>query len=230
MPCETARCATCSVRGHGLCAAFDADELATLSAIGRRRTVPAGQVLVWAGDPAAICAMLVDGALKVVRDGPDGSQHIVGLLFPGDFVGDPFALQAGESIVALADADLCVYPRQPLERLLVQHDGALRVLLRSALATLTEARRAMLMLGRRHASEKVAGFLLDMAARTGRANPAADMIELPMGRAAIGEALGLTIETVSRQMTMLKRAGLIALPGGRTVRLLDPAGLRALAG
>jgi CRP/FNR family transcriptional regulator len=51
-----------------------------------------------------------------------------------------------------------------------------------------------------------------------------------MGRAAMGEALGLTVETVSRQMTALKVAQLIVLPGGREVRLLEPERLREIAG
>lgn len=224
------RCAACGVRDLGMCGAFPDGELAQLRVIGRRRTVTAGQVLTWAGDPAVTCAMLVSGVLKVVRDAPDGGAQIVGLLFPGDLVGEPFAAQANDSVVALADADLCVYPRVPLQRLLDEHPAAARVLLRRALATLTEARHLMLTLGRRQARGKVAGFLLDIVERIERQGGQGDVVELPMGRAAIGEVLGLTIETVSRQMTALRLAGLIALPGGRAVRLLDRPGLHDLAG
>lgn len=171
------------------------------------------------------CATLVSGALKVARDLPDGRQHIVGLLFPGDLVGNPFAARADETIVVLADAELCVYPRAPLAALLDSHPPAVHVLLRAALGALTEARRWMLTLGRRSAGERVAGLLLDMAARGG-----GERFDLPLSRGGMAEALGLTIETVSRQMTALKAAGIIALPSGRGVELLDRERLRQRAG
>ncbi|UYY57110.1 Crp/Fnr family transcriptional regulator [Sphingomonas sp. S2-65] len=220
------RCASCGARDQGLCGAFGGDGIASLHTIGRRRRAPAGQVLIWAGDPITFCATLVSGALKIVRHEADGRQQIVGLLFPGDFVGEPFAEHAAESLIALADADLCVYPRAQLRWLLQTHPPAARVLLHTALASLTRARRWILTLGRRDAQEKVAGFLLDMAEH----HAGTETFELPMGRAAVGEALGLTIETVSRQMTALRRAGAIALPGGRTVELRDRMRLRTLAG
>ena len=43
------------------------------------------------------------------------------------------------------------------------------------------------------------------------------------------DILGLTIETVSRQMTQLKSAGIIALPGGRAITISDPGALEARA-
>jgi len=224
--CATPRCMACAAREVAVCASFTDGALSALHAIGRRRTLHAGQVLIWAGDPSSVCANLVSGVLKVVREDLDGRTQIVGLLFPGDFVGELFVEQASETVIALVDADLCLYSRRALEPALTAQPGAEALLLRQAMGTLTEARRWMLMLGRRHAPEKVAAFLLDMHRRLGTG----DQVELPMGRGAVGEILGLTIETVSRQMTALKSAGLIALPGGRQVRLLDPAGLARIAG
>ncbi len=220
------RCAACAGRQTAVCASFADHELMALHAIGRRRILSAGQVLIWAGDPSSVCASLVSGVLKVVREEPDGRAQIVALLFPGDFVGELFVEHASETVVALADANLCLYPRGALERVLARQPAAGRLLLRRALATLAETRLWMLTLGRRHAPEKVAAFLLDMDRRLG----SRDTFELPMRRAAIGEVLGLTIETVSRQMSALTGAGLIALPGGRHVRLLDRAGLARIAG
>lgn len=225
-----ARCGACAVRDTALCSALDNHDLATIHAIGRRRTIPAGQVLVWAGDPNAICANLVSGVLKVVRTGADGSERIVGLLFPGDFVGELFSDSASETVQVLCDADLCVYPRAALHHALDDHPAAERLLLRRALATLDEARRWMLMLGRKDASAKIATFLIDMARRTGGAGHAATRFDLPVSRSEMGAVLGLTIETVSRQMTALRGAGIIALPGGRTVAILDPARLAGRAG
>jgi len=56
-----------------------------------------------------------------------------------------------------------------------------------------------------------------------------DDIELPMKRADIADYLGLTIETVSRTLTKLRKSGVIAVPNANVVRILDPEGLRVIA-
>ncbi|WP_076070615.1 Crp/Fnr family transcriptional regulator [Sphingomonas montana] len=223
------RCSTCAVRDSALCSALDDGDLARIHAIGLRRTVAAEQVLVWTGDRNAICANLVSGVLKVVRAGPDRQDHIVGLLFPGDFVGELFADSASDTVQVLCDADLCIYPRAALRHVLDDHPAAERLLLRRALATLNDARKWMLILSRKTARAKVATFLIDMARRLDDAGAAAGKFDLPMSRSEIGAVLGLTIETVSRQVTALRVAGIIALPGGRSVVIRDHARLAGRA-
>ena len=44
-------------------------------------------------------------------------------------------------------------------------------------------------------------------------------IELPFGRLDMADYLGLTVETVSREITKLKRSGLISLNGSQKVVL-----------
>ncbi len=223
------RCAACNVRDDALCATLEDAGLVALHGIGRRRTMPAGQVLVWSGDPNAICATVVSGVLKAMRAGPQGREHIVGLAFAGDFVGDLFADTANETIRVITDAELCVYPRAALQNMLDAHPAMERLLLHRALGALDDARMWMLMLGRKAAGARIATFLLEMARRMGQPGPA--RFDLPMSRSEVGALLGMTIETVSRQMTSLKRRGVVALPGGRGVIILDRAQLaRAAAG
>jgi CRP-like cAMP-binding protein len=78
-----------------------------------------------------------------------------------------------------------------------------------------------LTLGRRSAAERVALFLHGLAVRIGR--PRGDCIEvaLPMGRADIADHLGLTIESVSRSLTRLRKEGIIALRDVHTVLVPD---------
>ena len=54
--------------------------------------------------------------------------------------------------------------------------------------------------------------------------------ELPFSRQQIGDILGVTIETVSRQMTRMKRDGILDLPTRRSVRILDRQALMDMAG
>ena len=67
----------------------------------------------------------------------------------------------------------------------------------------------LLLLGRKTALERVAAFLLEMNGRL--TEPV--VMALPMTRRDISDYLGLTIETVSRALSTLKRKGLLKLTG-----------------
>ncbi len=60
------------------------------------------------------------------------------------------------------------------------------------------------------------------AASDSPCHPAA-RFELPLSRGEMANMLGLTIETVSRQITQLEREGAIARNGKRGIELVDPA-------
>lgn len=84
-----------------------------------------------------------------------------------------------------------------------------------------------MMLGRKSAAERVASFLSVLMERNGNRMGAYRQIKLPMSRADIADFLGLTIETVSRCFTALRKSGTIALDGSQTVILLNEPALRA---
>jgi CRP-like cAMP-binding protein len=74
------------------------------------------------------------------------------------------------------------------------------------------------------AQERVAGFLLDMAARS----PAGDEVELPMPRQDMADYLGLTIETVSRTLTQFENSAMIAIPSARRITFRNREALSRL--
>jgi CRP/FNR family transcriptional regulator len=55
------------------------------------------------------------------------------------------------------------------------------------------------------------------------------LFALPFGRQQVADILGLTIETVSRQLTLLKKNNVIALPDHRNVQILDAGRLQDIA-
>ena len=66
-------------------------------------------------------------------------------------------------------------------------------------------------LGRTAADERVATFLLQIARQTGADAVTPVEIDVPFGRLDIADHLGLTVETVSRELSKLKRDGLISM-------------------
>jgi CRP-like cAMP-binding protein len=77
----------------------------------------------------------------------------------------------------------------------------------------------LLIVGRVTALEKVGSFLLEIANRLSKEQ--ADRVVLPVSRYDIADYLSVSVETVSRALSDLKRRGLIELSGPRKVRIID---------
>ena len=226
-PCPPACCARCEVRDRAICADLDAADRAALSRIGRRVTLHPGQTLLWEGDSSTLVANVIEGTFKLSTATGDGREQIVGVAYPADFIGRPFGPRTPHSVTALTDARLCLYPRGAFDGFARAHAPLEHRLLQRTLDDLDRSRAWMLLLGRKSARAKVATFLLDMRDRL-RAD-AEGVIQLPLSRQQIADILGLTIETVSRQLSELKRRGVIALAGRRGVRVSDADRLGSMA-
>jgi len=230
-------CDTCLVRNSAICAALDSTEIEALNAIGRRRTLEPGESLVWEGDESVLVANVIEGILKLTTGMEDGREQIVGVVYPSDFIGRPFGATTSHSITALTQANVCVFGRADFDRFSAEHPKLEHKLLERTLGELDRTRKWMLLLSRKTAEEKVATFLLEMSERLADQNcghhdaaASATHFALPFTRQQIGDILGLTIETVSRQMTQLRRDGIIDLPTRREVTIKDQAALEAVAG
>lgn len=226
-PCVPQSCDQCGVRDRAICADLSEADRDALSRIGRRVTLHAGQTVMWEGDDSMVVANVIDGTLKLATSTGDGREQIVGVVYASDFIGRPFGARTPHSVTALTDARLCLFPRGSFDAFARDHGDLQHRLLQRTLDDLDRTRAWMLLLGRKTAREKVATFLLDMARRLQADRTGT--IELPLSRQQIADILGTTIETVSRQMSELKRQGIIALVGRRGVRLVDGAALEALA-
>ena len=225
--CSAGYCDRCEVRDQAICADLNPQERAALNRIGRRVTLQAGQTVMWEGDDSMVVANVIEGTLKLATSTGDGREQIVGVVYASDFIGRPFGARTPHSVTALTDARLCLYPRGAFDGFARQHSQLEHRLLQRTLDDLDRTRAWMLLLGRKNAREKVASFLLDMSRRL-RADPEG-VIDLPLSRQQIADILGLTIETVSRQFSDMKRLGVIALAGRRGVRISDADRLEGMA-
>ena len=175
--------------------------------------VAARRSLYRAGDAPADLYEIVDGAVMFSALLEDGRRQIVEIAGPGALVG----LCSGDSHELTAETlSETVLRAIPLAH--VATDPALQRRIRQHMLTrMDRLYRHTVLLGRKTATEKVATFLMDFVTSDGRV----DLHTLT--RQEIGDYLGLTIETVSRQLSRLKAAGIIAIDryGGIRVRSLE---------
>lgn len=227
-------CGDCPIRYRAVCARCEPDELALLDQIKYYRSYEAGQTVVWAGDKMEFVASVVTGIATLARALEDGRTQMVGLLLPSDFVGRPGRLVAPFTVTAATDLVLCCFRKKPFEQALADTPHLGQRLLEMTLDELDAAREWMVVLGRKTASERIAS-LLDILLRktaslrqTGSTAPVA--FDLMLTREEMANYLGLTLETVSRQISVLKKNGVIALNGSRHVIVCDIGRLQQAAG
>ncbi|MBV7257532.1 Crp/Fnr family transcriptional regulator [Pacificimonas sp. WHA3] len=223
---ETAdRCRNCSVQSQALCHVLDADALSDFASAGREKRLFRGETLVWQGDREANCATVTKGALKLATLTEDGEERIVGMAYPGDFVGSPFGGPSPVQITALVDSELCLVALEAFRKALANDRVLETELLRRTLDELTAARLDRSRMG--GAGARLAGLILNLDARAPVCRAGPDYIELPFSRAEIGQLLDMRIETVSREFGALEETGAIRREGRRGLHILDRDRLRA---
>ena len=224
-------CDACAIRNRAICADLDDSEIGLLNGIGRRRQLEPGEQLMWEGDEAVLVANVIDGVLKLASHSADGGEQILGLAYPSDFLGRPFGETVPYGVEALTEAQICVFERKDFDRFARDHPRLEHKLLERTLTELDRSRRWMMLLGRMNAGQKVASFLLELTDRLGKAGAGGEsFVTLPLSRQQMADVLGLTIETVSRQLSRLRSAGLIDTPSRREIVLRDRRELEELAG
>ena len=211
--------------------ALDDDEQAALAdVLNEERRYEAGAVLVERGEKVESAFAVTSGWAARTITLSDGRRQIVNFMLPGDlfdlqvFAGEP----ADHTVRALTAVTLATVSR---ERLIAVVNGASALSGALWWASVREEavlREQVVRNGRRSAKERVAHLLLELHYRLKAIGEADDdAFDLPVGQAALSDALGLSYVHVSRVLTWLEREGLVSRSRGR-VMLCDRAGLETL--
>jgi CRP/FNR family transcriptional regulator, nitrogen fixation regulation protein len=178
-------------------------------------------------EPAEYICQVIAGAVRTHKLLPDGRRHIGAFHFPGDI----FGLENGETHRFTAEAIVAttvrLIRRTSLDEVAQNDPAIFNTILSMTTRSLVHVENQMLLLGRKTALERVAAFLLEMHFRSA----ATGVMHLPMSRRDIGDYLGLTLETVSRAISKLRRRGVLKFEGTtqRLIVVLDVQSLTTLA-
>ena len=215
--------------GSGLPSAFlleDSQKLAKRAILSVRRgpiRYHRNSSIVCEGDPADYVFMVVDGVVRRCKTFQNGTRAIVAFHTPGELFGWTDELTHSLSTEAATDTLLLFFKRNVLLSTAARENKVANFLLTSVTSELRCIQAHSLRINQ-SAKCRVAGFLLDLSARTGET---AD-VDLPMSHQDVADHLGLSIETVSRTITELERACLIERASARTINLTNRAALARL--
>ena len=222
-------CEACTARAFSICSVLPHPDLRRLADCSVVRAFEPHAELVREGEAAEHVFNITNGMVMLYRLLADGRRQVLGFLLKGDFLG----LTAGSTydlgVEALTPVQVCRFPRPAFRRLLLDTPRLEEELLSRASDELLAARAHLTLLGRKTAIERVCSLLLHLSGRQARLGGSAELVELPMTRTDIADYLGLTPETVSRSLSMLKRLKALQVIGTDAVRLLKRPMIEDLA-
>lgn len=203
-----------SLTASGLFAGIRKEEIETLLPClsARKRQVPAGETLVFSGDPVRFVGLVLSGELLITRQELPGTRSIVACLLPGDTFGEALAALPGTESEADVSAkeNACV--------LLLSLSGILHVcgsacayhtrlvdntvtLLAKRNLTLNEK---LIHVTQKTTRDKVLSYLTSMQHRAHKRS-----FDIPLDRQGLADYLNVERSALSAELSKMKKDGLI---------------------
>jgi len=224
-------------RGHmaEMADGLSTPELDFLFSEGRDRSFAAGEHLITEGETSDYVYDLLDGTVALARNGRDGRRQILSFLGARQFLGAASTPSYPNLATALTPVTAISYPRTALDKALGSSSAFAAQFHKVLTRILESSHDHVYTIGQRSAVERVASFLLYLRANQARFSAngpreKSEHINLPMTRLDIADFLGLTIETVSRAFSALKKSETINFTDSHSCQILNIQKVRDLGG
>jgi CRP/FNR family transcriptional regulator, anaerobic regulatory protein len=199
--------------------------------VGHLPPMEEGRYLYHQGGKFINLYIVRSGYVKQTYCSRDGDEQIIGFSFPGELLGID-SIATGyyfESALTLDTATVCTIKYDRLEKLCEKIPGLMKQVLKKASQELIEEHDIRHSFSAKSSTERVAMFFSNLSTRFQSLGYSPHEFLLPMNRSDVGSYLGLAIETVSRSCKKLVDKEIIKVEK-RSVSILDPEGLKRLAG
>jgi len=223
------RCATCEIRSYSFCRCLKDDQLNIFSKISSEKEFKNKQTVFLQEEESKNLYNITQGNIKIYKLLRDGRIQIIGFLYPGDFFGSYKKGKYNYSAESIGDVKLCVFKQEVLDNYLEKNMNLAKELLHMTSHELTLAQDRIGILGKLNANQRMAAFILNISKQRARIGWQDNPISLPMMRQDIADYLGLTLETVSRELTKLKTSNLIKVLSSSQIYLRDKASLSVIS-
>ncbi|MEO8967056.1 MAG: Crp/Fnr family transcriptional regulator [Solirubrobacteraceae bacterium] len=198
----------------------------------RRRTVKPGTEIIRAGSAGHEVVLVLQGRVRLVAYGAEHREVVLALRGPGELIGEMAALGAGRrtaTAVTVDDAEVGFLPASELLEFLREHPDAALVLIRMLVRRLAEATQDVVDLATQDSVGRLAKRLVDLSSDHGRTAAGGTQIELALTQDELARWTGVTRETVSRALRLMRQLGWVTTDR-RTITVLDRAALRNRSG
>ncbi len=218
------------VRDLPLLARLPRDDRQALATRARLRSYPSGTTIFREGEPGDSMHVIVEGRVSVSVSNGAGGEATIASVGPGDCVGELSLLdgrpRSAAAIAATATKTMVVTRDSFVEWLAERPPAALALLetLSLRLRRTNEAMSAPIFPGPPHRPAKQTISLADLQQRLREGAPGGSL-RIAVTQGELAAMLGVSRESVNKQLNVFQRDGLIALARGAVI-LTDDAGLR----
>ncbi len=169
-----------------------------------------GDVIHSEDDPIKQVLLLLEGLIKRSQFSESGQEVVLRLGVPGEIVDVPASLHGSKhssSVVAIESCKVLAWDAQSFNAMVERLPGLLRnvqCILESRLASLMQR---FCEISTKRTSPRLAIGLLDLADRLGE--KVDDHIELRVSQETLGQITGMTVNSVSRNISLWKARGIV---------------------
>ncbi|HTW52507.1 MAG TPA: Crp/Fnr family transcriptional regulator [Stellaceae bacterium] len=218
------------VARHELLGKLSDTEIDTLLKYSRVELYPAGEE-IFAKDSPGNCLMLVlRGSVRVSSISLAGREIVLNIINAGHIVGEIAVLDGGPrtcDAVAMTDCELLVLNRRDVMPFLEKHAEICLMLIRILCERLRRTSEQVEDLVFRDVEQRIAKAVLQLCERFGRPGGESWVRELHLSQSELANIIGITRESVNKQLKAWQRAGFIDL-AKESITVIDPAALKQL--
>jgi CRP/FNR family transcriptional regulator, cyclic AMP receptor protein len=211
---------------------LDDSARAELDSLGRRSRYPVGAYVLREGDSITLMGVVIEGLLKVVMHRSDGRAIVLGVVGPGDLIGEIAALDGeprAASVIALTQTEVRLIPNEVFVDFRKRRVDVTEALLALVVSRVRTRDQALLDIGTSDGVGRMCRRLVDLADRFGTRDAAGVVaFESPVNQSDMAAWAGMSREAVVKALSSLRRLGWVENTGN-TYRLLDAAAIRARA-
>ena len=218
---EKNRCSECNIRPYSFCRCLKEEKLKEFSKISSEKKFKNKENIFLQQDDAKNIYNITEGNVKIYQLIDDGRIQIIGFLYPGDFFGSYKNGKYNYCAEAIGNARVCIFEQKKLDYYIENNMALAKELLNQTSHELTLAQDRMGVLGKLDATERLAKFLMNISEQRKRIGWQNNPLSLPMTRQDIADYLGLTIETVSREVSKLKTSNIVKVLSSKQIYIND---------
>jgi len=220
------------LENHPFFAKLSVSERDTLLSRARGKRFRNGEIIFHKGMPGDSMIAVLSGQVRISAPGIDGREIVLNTIEPGQVFGEIALVDGGPrtaEAAAATDCELVFLDRRDFVPFLESHPSlaqALLLIVCQRLRQTTEQVEDVMFL---QLPERLARKLLQLAASHGRQIQEGTRIESGLSQRELGNLLGLSRESINKQLASWHRQGVLSIDGG-VITIANLEELRRIAG
>lgn len=195
-----------------LFAALDENDIQAVLALAHSEEHPGKQVIFRQGEEGDRLLVLLEGRVKISLSSAEGKEAILSILEPGQLIGEMSLLDGGARSATVTTMEACRFLsiwRRDFTAFLTEHPRVALALLQALSLRLRATNDQVGNLSFLNLSARLARILLNLGQQYGKHTGEGIVIGLKLSQEELGNLVGVSRESVNRQVRLWVEAGVL---------------------